>query len=346
VIEQEPSPSAQVPFGFAVGWSALALLGFFVLGGAAQLLNLGWGLWVSEVLIFVPLALTGWQTLRLDGFRALGFQHVDVKGLAIGGVFGFINYFAWAVPLMALSEAVFPKEVVDSFDRSLIFSQPSTLELVLVTVGVVIAAPLGEEAFFRGFLQPALKDRTGMPRAIVVTALIFAAFHGDKVGFLALFQLGVLFGLLRWKSQSLWPAIGAHAANNLISSTLFFLSDASEAELPRWIGVGMWIMGNAALVVAIRMMEANLKQKAACELVDAPHASTSRTLLGFGSALAVSTLVLLTFDWRGVRLNILETRLRLSSEVKKDAEVKVLRAKVREGSATFEDYEAKLKALK
>ena len=61
----------------------------------------------------------------------------------------------------------------------------------------------------------------GRPTAragLVTTAFVFSAFHLDPVGFLARFELGLLFGLFFFRTGSLWPGIAAHAANNLVST--------------------------------------------------------------------------------------------------------------------------------
>ncbi len=120
-------------------------------------------------------------------------------------------------------------------------------------MGVSVAAPLREELFFRGFMQRGLAEQRGPARAIVVTAFVFSAFHLDPVGLAARFELGVLFGLLAWRAGSLWPAIAAHAANNAISSVLFFAAgDAKEADLVWWVPVSMFVVGNLALAALVQ----------------------------------------------------------------------------------------------
>jgi uncharacterized protein len=75
-----------------------------------------------------------------------------------------------------------------------------------------------------------LKASGGSPlSAIVVSAVIFSAFHLDPVGFLARVELGVLFGWLLLRTGSLWPCILAHSANNLVSTVLFFASKQFES---------------------------------------------------------------------------------------------------------------------
>jgi hypothetical protein len=92
-----------------------------------------------------------------------------------------------------------------------------------------------------------------------VTAFVFSAFHLDPVGLAARFELGLLFGLLAWRSGSLWPAMAAHGANNLISSLLFLgAGEAREEDLVWWVPVSMFLAGNLALVALARFSRTRL----------------------------------------------------------------------------------------
>jgi len=95
--------------------------------------------------------------------------------------------------------------------KELVFAAASVLVLVLLPA-------LGEEMVFRGVLQPVLGQILGRPQAAIwITAVIFSAIHGQWLGFLPRCLLGALFGYLAFWSGSLWPSVGAHLANNLLS---------------------------------------------------------------------------------------------------------------------------------
>ncbi|MCH8832374.1 MAG: CPBP family intramembrane metalloprotease [Chloroflexi bacterium] len=77
--------------------------------------------------------------------------------------------------------------------------------------------PITEEIFFRGFVFAGLAPRLGVPRAIVVSALVFSAFH-LSLGVLApIFITGVLLAWLYHRTGSLWPGIAAHAGQNALA---------------------------------------------------------------------------------------------------------------------------------
>ncbi|MES2983165.1 MAG: type II CAAX endopeptidase family protein [Verrucomicrobiota bacterium] len=86
--------------------------------------------------------------------------------------------------------------------------------LILMTVAVVIVAPLCEEVVFRGYIYPALKKFAGPWIGWVVSALLFSAAHGSVAVLIPLFFFGLILVLLYEWTGSIWAPIGAHAVFN------------------------------------------------------------------------------------------------------------------------------------
>ncbi|NIM08754.1 MAG: CPBP family intramembrane metalloprotease, partial [Planctomycetales bacterium] len=63
----------------------------------------------------------------------------------------------------------------------------SPLLIVLITTIAVAVAPVAEEVLFRGFAYPALKQRYGMWRGLVIVSLLFAVVHFHTPSVLPLF---------------------------------------------------------------------------------------------------------------------------------------------------------------
>lgn len=344
MIEIPPDPPrSPLNLPIAIIWSLVGLSVFLIVGSVAQVLQLGWGLWFSELALFGGVAVMGWQLLGLSSRAAFGMQRFEPKAFGIGVAFGLVNYLAWAVPLMALATAIFPKSIVEMFDSSQIFDRHSPVDLAVVLLGVSIAAPLGEELFFRGVMQRGLEPVLGIPRAIVVTAVIFSAFHFDPVGFMARFELGVLFGLLVWKSGSLWPAIGAHAANNALSSALFFAAgpDAKDEDLVWWVPVVLFTVGNALLYALVQFARGRIE--IATPRTEAPRTRPERNIAVPWVVFSVLMIAgVAALDWRGVALNAIDLTAQPSKETKKREEVKDIRARARRGEVPLDDYRAVL----
>jgi len=83
---------------------------------------------------------------------------------------------------------------------------------ILGALGLSTGSALGEEVFFRGFLQP----RVG----VVATAVVFALAHFSYASaseVIVVFLLALTLGLLYKKTGNLWAAIAAHFAFNLVN---------------------------------------------------------------------------------------------------------------------------------
>lgn len=85
---------------------------------------------------------------------------------------------------------------------------------LLLALFVGIGAPIMEELFFRGFLQPAAIKRLGAPAGLVSTAVVFGAVHLQLLQFPALVVFGLVLGLLTYHYRRLGPAIVAHMIFN------------------------------------------------------------------------------------------------------------------------------------
>ncbi|MGV3486018.1 MAG: type II CAAX prenyl endopeptidase Rce1 family protein [Planctomycetaceae bacterium] len=89
----------------------------------------------------------------------------------------------------------------------------------LIPLALLIGATPGicEELLFRGYVQSRLTARFHGVLGILITSIIFAAFHMDLVHSTAVFSLGVWLGWICWQSGSLFPAMLAHFINNAVS---------------------------------------------------------------------------------------------------------------------------------
>jgi len=85
----------------------------------------------------------------------------------------------------------------------------------LNAVVTILIVPFSEELFFRGLGVRAL-GFAGPVVAVGGTALVFALVHGIIAGLIPLGFFAVLLGLLRYRSESVWPGYVAHATYNAI----------------------------------------------------------------------------------------------------------------------------------
>ena len=92
---------------------------------------------------------------------------------------------------------------------------------LLFWLALVVAAPLLEELFFRGFLFSGL-ERTWLKKVgtIALTAVIWAIIH-VQYGLWDIFWIcimGILFGIARVRTGSIYTPVALHMVLNLVAT--------------------------------------------------------------------------------------------------------------------------------
>lgn len=190
------------------GWSILAFLAAGgLIGGPAiwllpdrsmmPLLTAFFGTGLMAVLISVsPLGLAG-------GIQALGLRGVGWRPVALGVV--GTTVLSFAVSQIGIQpEGV--RQVTDAV------RDPAVLIPTLLILALL--APVVEELVFRGLLYGWVAGRWGPLPAFLVSSLAFAAAHVEPAHIALVLPLGLWFGWLRWRTNSLLPSLVAHVINN------------------------------------------------------------------------------------------------------------------------------------
>ncbi len=101
-----------------------------------------------------------------------------------------------------------------------------------VTLARVFFSPITEELLFRGFILPKLEEHLPFWTANAIQAALFTAMHWPNWIWvnglanwlpqtsLATFALGLLFGWLCKRTNSIWPPVAAHILNNFLTAFL------------------------------------------------------------------------------------------------------------------------------
>lgn len=90
---------------------------------------------------------------------------------------------------------------------------------VVALAGIValLAAPLAEETFFRGFLFAGLRRRLGLLAAALVSGTLFGLAHADPGSIIPFSLIGAILALAYAVSGSLWVTIATHFLFNMVS---------------------------------------------------------------------------------------------------------------------------------
>jgi membrane protease YdiL (CAAX protease family) len=173
----------------------------------------------DRIVVFVVLllgGLTAYVIVRnwrdLPRWLAPGVRPV-LYGVAGGAALLLLGY------LYEVSAKAFGVALPDST----IWSKLRAESPLLLALGAVVLAPVGEELYFRGRFFDAVHSSYGVAPAIAVTAVIFALLHGLSVLLPAYVILGVGLALLRVRSGGLVAPMIAHAINNGV--VLFVLGE-------------------------------------------------------------------------------------------------------------------------
>ncbi len=196
---------------------------------------------------FVLMALLPWLLLTRNGRTQIGLKSANgwrsyLVGVA-GGCAAALLCFSLGTLLYGNSADNWFVSIGNSFHRSLNTAGMDLLTLELfITIPSCLFSPVGEEIFFRGFLQRAMEDRLSTRGSTVFEAALFALIHlchhglyvaatglsihvmSGLIWMSLMFFAALLFAWLRRRYDSLFPAMAAHAAFNFTMNTAIFLA--------------------------------------------------------------------------------------------------------------------------
>jgi membrane protease YdiL (CAAX protease family) len=82
---------------------------------------------------------------------------------------------------------------------------------------------VGEELFFRGWMQAVLVERTGMLIGILITSLIFGFLHYLSTAYAVYaFIMGIYFGMIYLVSGNLYIVMAIHVLYDFVALAYLF----------------------------------------------------------------------------------------------------------------------------
>lgn len=130
-------------------------------------------------------------------------------------------------------------------------ASPSTGHLALSLLGLSLAPAIGEELFFRGYVQQRISRRWGPVPAVALASLLFGLLHLDLYQGSFAFFAGLFVGWLSERTGSIALGVVAHAANNALSvvATAFAKPGAEKPSpaLVALVSLGLFAICLAAL---------------------------------------------------------------------------------------------------
>jgi hypothetical protein len=167
------------------------------------------GIFIVNALAMVALTLI-LAGRSLAGGRAAA---VPLRRVRAGAIVGAIV----VVPMVTLTAFIVAYRLAGLTIPAEIGFDPADWRMWAYPFGLIVAAPIAEEMFFRGWLFSGLYHRTRSAKAAVwATAILWALLHVSQgwVKVAALLPAGLLLGAMRLKTGSLWPTLAGHMAAN------------------------------------------------------------------------------------------------------------------------------------
>ena len=142
---------------------------------------------------------------------------------------GFRQFVKWTLMLLlfivcsdALTSAL-KRPIVSDF---MVNAYQTVHFTPLLWLGFIVAAPLYEEFFFRGFLFKGIENsRAGPIGAVIITSLAWSALHiqYDFLIIVSIFAGGLLLGWARIKTNSIYIPIAMHVLQNLLATVVVII---------------------------------------------------------------------------------------------------------------------------
>lgn len=204
-------------------------------------------MWAYPVLMWMPAvsaAIASIVAIKESGepfslkklFSNTGFHFCKIK-YVIAGILIPLVYLL--IPYIIYWRALHPENFAYT-GTPLLMIVKDCLPVGIIGIFTGLLTATGEEIGWRGFLVPALHEKIGLNKTLLVTGLFWCLWHfplliwggymeGGSLLYsliafvLCIFPVGVICGLLRLESGSVWPCAFLHAAHNNYDQAIFDL---------------------------------------------------------------------------------------------------------------------------
>jgi membrane protease YdiL (CAAX protease family) len=150
-----------------------------------------------------------------------GFEPREYLRLVAPAGKDMLHWLAVAALIVAMTDLVVYRVKGELLPAEWIAIYRSVQSPLLFWIALVIATPVFEELFFRGFVFAGiLASPLGRTGAVLITALLWTWVHQelDPLEFAIAFLIGTTLGIARLRTQSLFVPIAMHMLYNLISA--------------------------------------------------------------------------------------------------------------------------------
>ncbi len=187
----------------------------FVLGLIGTLVGAKTELFLLEAVIILPALIF---TLR-NNFAAITLFRLRPvnKNVIMASILIGIAFTVVSDEIDRVVQVFFPMPEIlrEAIEESLKIQ--STSDLIIIIISAVFLAAIVEEMLFRGFVQTSFEHHFDVTKAVMSSALIFTIIHFNPWWAIQVMIIGVILGVMAWKSNSIVPSMIVHLINNGIA---------------------------------------------------------------------------------------------------------------------------------
>lgn len=253
----------QMPgFGDVILLLCVVLLLIFYVGSYAQIKWGFGGVAIQQGIILLCPLVYAWY-IKADGKKLFSLKPVPPLKL-LGSILMGIGAFVGALLIGGLLMPVFPDSAEGLTQLDNMLMEVPVYLLVLV---VAVMPAIGEELLFRGFVMGTLRNKCKPVVTVLVTTLIFAAYHMSLIKMFTIGIVGLGLTLAAYKTGSIAASMCVHFINNLLSVFISKYPEQMEKILPilfkEKLGVSDVLILAAVMVIGVSAgwILLNLKDK-------------------------------------------------------------------------------------
>ena len=217
----------QIPgMGDLVLLFAILLLGLLFIGGFfAGKFGL-WGVIMEQLMFLVITVFYGWY-IKVDFKKLFHFNGFNIRGLA-GSVLAWAGAYLILVLLSALLAAFFPENA----DNTALYDLWGNNPVWLAVVSSALAPAICEEVMFRGFMLGTLENKYSAVKAVILTGILFGAYHMSLNGLIIIGLLGIVQSYIVNRTKSIYLTMITHFINNLLAVLSVLYEEQFTKALP------------------------------------------------------------------------------------------------------------------
>ena len=155
-----------------------------------------------------------------------GFLPDSWKMVIIGlGVAGFGNIIISLILTLA-GDNQMVNDILNQFNQA--FQANTSLDILIMFLGVVILAPICEEIIFRGIVFEKFNQIYSLKTAIILNGLLFGIYHMNILQGINTFFMGMVLAYVYYYRRNITDAILVHLVNNLLALGLSLYQDVAS----------------------------------------------------------------------------------------------------------------------